>query len=235
MFSFFKRKKPQLLEDNPHLDNLLASLKIKTSKPELYLQSLRHKSVYESTFQNNERLEFLGDSILDSVIAEVLYEKFPQAKEGFLTQMRSRIVSRSNLNRLGISLGLDSFIEVQMERNVSDTSLSGNALEALIGAVYLDKGFQDANEFIRYKILAPYVDFNAIITLEHDPKSRIIEKAQKARKKVYFNTGLFEKGEPQSFKCTVVFDREEVSTAFGPSKKKAEQKAAAEALKSFAS
>lgn len=233
MFGFFKRKSTKLLEENPHLAALLMSLKIKTSKPELYLQSLRHKSVYESTYQNNERLEFLGDSILDSVVAEVLFEKFPQAKEGFLTQMRSRIVSRSNLNRLGIALGLNKHIEVRMERDVSETSLSGNALEAIIGAVYMDKGFDQANEFIRYKILAPYVDFNAIVKLEHDPKSRIIEKAQKERKKVYFNTGLVEKGEPQSFKCTVVFNGDEVATAFGSSKKKAEQKAAAEALKGF--
>lgn len=232
MFSFFK-KKSTVEKDNPHLEKLLSSLHIKTSKPELYLQSLRHKSVYESSFQNNERLEFLGDSILDSVIAEILYEKYPQAKEGFLTQIRSRIVSRSNLNKLGISLGLNKLIEAQMGREIQDTSLSGNALEALIGAVYLDKGFQYASDFIRNKLITPHIDFHHILTAEHDPKSRLIERAQKNRIKVFFHTSVHQKEEPQSFKCKVVLDGESVAEAYGPSKKKAEQNAASEALKKF--
>ena len=195
------------------------------------MQALRHKSVYESAFQNNERLEYLGDSILDAIVAQVLYEKFPQEKEGFLTQIRSRIVSRANLNRLGIALDLDQLLEVQMGGDVKDTSLSGNALEALIGAIYVDKGFLFTSEFIREKLLVPYIDFNAILTSEPDPKSRVIEFAQKSKIKVFFNTGLNHKEEPQEFKCTVVYGGQELAQAFGPSKKKAEQKAAAEALK----
>ena len=137
VFNFFKWGKSPIEKENPHVEKLLKSIGISTDKPELYLQALRHKSVYESSYQNNERLEFLGDSILDSVIAEILFEKFPQGKEGFLTQIRSRIVSRSSLNNLGFSLGLDKLIEAQMSRDVKETSLSGNALEALIGAIYL--------------------------------------------------------------------------------------------------
>tara|TARA_R110002050_G_scaffold221441_1_gene357326 strand:- start:125991 stop:126569 length:579 start_codon:yes stop_codon:yes gene_type:complete len=186
--------------------------------------------MYESSFENNERLEFLGDSILDAVVAEVLYEKFPQGKEGFLTQIRSRIVSRSRLNKLGIALQLDQLIEVQMSRNVKETSLSGNALEALIGAIYLDKGFAKTNLFIREQLLAAHIDFSQLLTQEPDPKSRVIETAQKNKVKVVFKTAIYNREDPQSFECKVVFDGEEIANAFGPSKKKAEQKAAAEAL-----
>lgn len=235
MFGFFNRKTAILEKENPHLRTLLKSLGIRTSKPELYLQALRHKSVYESSFQNNERLEFLGDSILDSVVAEVLYEKFPQGKEGFLTQIRSRIVSRSSLNNLGIALQLDRLIEVQMGREIKETSLSGNALEAVIGAYYLDKGFKATNKFIRNQILAPHVDFNTILTQEPDPKSRVIEKAQKNKVKVHFHTSIFQREEPQSFQSKVIFDGTEIASALGASKKKAEQKAAAEALKQIES
>ena len=230
MFSFFKWGKSPLEKENKHLETLLTSLKIKTVRPELYLQALRHKSVYESSFQNNERLEFLGDSILDSVVAEVLYEKFPQGKEGFLTQIRSRIVSRSNLNMLGISLQLDKLIEVQMGREIRETSLSGNALEALIGAIYLDKGFDSTNKFIRDQLIAPHINFDTILTQEPDPKSRVIERAQKSKVKVLFLTSISQKEEPQSFLSKVIFDGQEIASALGASKKKAEQGAAAEAL-----
>jgi len=230
VFNFFRWKKSSLEKENPHLVSLLESLRIKTSKPELYLQALRHKSVYESSFQNNERLEFLGDSILDSVVAEVLYEKFPQGKEGFLTQIRSRIVSRTSLNNLGIALNLHKLIEVQMSREIRETSLSGNALEALIGAIYLDKGFKSTNTFIRDHLLGPHINFSNLLTQEPDPKSRVIEKAQKQKVKVHFQTAIFQREEPQSFQSVVTFDGEEIASAFGASKKKAEQKAAAEVL-----
>jgi ribonuclease-3 len=230
VFSFFFWKKSKLEKDNPHLEELLHSINIRTSKPELYLQSLRHKSLYESSFENNERLEFLGDSILDSVVAEVLYEKFPQGKEGFLTQIRSRIVSRSSLNNLGIALHLHTLIEAQMSREIKETSLSGNALEALIGAIYLDQGFRKTNTFIREQILAPHIDFSNLLTQEPDPKSRIIEKAQKNKVKVNFLTSVHKKEEPYSFESKVIFNGEEIACAYGKSKKKAEQKAAAEAL-----
>ncbi len=231
MFGFFNWGKSTLEKENPNISKLLTSIGVKTSKAELYLQALRHKSVYESSFQNNERLEFLGDSILDSVVAEILFEKFPQAKEGFLTQIRARIVSRSSLNKLGFALGLDKLIEAQMSRDVKETSLAGNALEALIGAIYCDKGFEFTNKFIRDKIVGPHVHFDTILNHEPDPKSRIIEKAQKMKVKVTFKTHLFKKDEPQSFQSIVFFEGKEMAVANGSSKKKAEQKAAAEALK----
>lgn len=230
MFSFLNWGKSPLEKENPHVSKLLESIGFSTNRPELYLQALRHKSVYESSDENNERLEFLGDSILDSVIAEILFDKFPQAKEGFLTQIRSRIVSRSSLNNIGFALKLDGLIEAQTSRDVKETSLSGNALEALIGAIYIDKGFQFTSEFIRKKIIEPYVHFDAILAHEPDPKSRVIELAQKQKVKVRFDTVLFQKEDPQLFRSKVVFDEVEISSAKGSSKKKAEQKAAAKAL-----
>jgi len=230
VFSFFNWRKSPVEKENPNVSKLLNTIGLKTAKAELYLQALRHKSVYESSYENNERLEFLGDSILDSVVAEVLYEKFPQAKEGFLTQIRSRIVSRSSLNKLGFALGLDQLIDAQMSRDVKETSLAGNALEALIGAIYIDKGFTVVNTFIRKKLIEPHIHFDTILSHESDPKSRVIEYAQKKKVRVSFKTSLHQKEEPQSFKSTVVYDGDEIAFAFGPSKKKAEQKAAAEAI-----
>ena len=231
MFDFLFRKKSKLEQENPHLEQLFKIIKIKPRNPEVYLQALRHKSVYESSFQNNERLEFLGDSILDSVVAEVLYEKYPQAKEGFLTRIRSRIVSRTSLNNLGISLHLHKLLEVQMSREITETSLSGNALEALIGAIYIDQGFDRTNRFIREKLIEPYINFDSLLTQEPDPKSRLIEKSQKYKVRVVFKTAITKKEDPQSFVCTVIYNGEEIAEAFGQSKKKAEQKAAAEALR----
>ncbi|MFT4754408.1 MAG: ribonuclease-3 [Salibacteraceae bacterium] len=216
---------------NPHLTILFKSIGITTNRPELYLQALRHKSLYESAYQNNERLEFLGDSILDSVVAEILFAKFPQGKEGFLTQIRSRIVSRTSLNKLGFALGLDKLIEAQMSRDVKETSLSGNAMEAIIGAIYIDKGFKFTNQFIRKKLIEPHIHFDTVLTHESDPKSRVIEIGQKQKVRVDFQTALYQKEEPQSFQSKVMFDGQEISKALGLSKKKAEQKAAADALK----
>ena len=161
---------------------LLDILHIKSSQPELYLQALRHKSVYDSSYQNNERLEFLGDTILDSVVAEVLYKRFPQAKEGFLTQIKSRIVSRSNLNRIGIAIGLDDLLEVQMANEIRTTSLSGNALEALIGAIYLDRGYPYCKKFIYKRIINPYVDIEKLEGRIISYKSVLIEWCQKEKK-----------------------------------------------------
>lgn len=231
MFNFFFWKKSKLEQENPHLQELLKIIKIKPNNPEVYLQALRHKSVYESSFQNNERLEFLGDSILDSVVAEILYQKYPQAKEGFLTRIRSRIVSRTSLNNFGISLHLHELLEVQMSREITETSLSGNALEALIGAIYIDQGFGVTNEFIREKLIKPYINFDQLLTQEPDPKSRLIEKSQKYKVRVLFQTSILKNEDPQAFVCTVVYNGEEIAEAFGKSKKKAEQKAAAEALR----
>ena len=231
MFNFFFWKKSNLVKENSHLQKLLQIINIKPKDPAVYLQALRHKSVYESSFENNERLEFLGDSILDSVVAQVLYEKYPQAKEGFLTKIRSRIVSRTSLNNIGISLHLHELLEVQMSREITETSLSGNALEALIGAIYIDQGFDQTNKFIREKLLAPYINFDNLLTQEPDPKSRLIEKSQKYKVRVVFQTSILTKEDPQSFQCIVVYNGEEIAEAFGKSKKKAEQKAAAEALR----
>ena len=227
--------KSRSIEDQELRSELRKLLNFSPRRINKYKKAFTHRSVQMLDKNgipiNYERLEFLGDSILDSVVAEVLFAKFPQGKEGFLTQIRSRIVSRSSLNKLGFALGLDKLIEAQMSRDVKETSLSGNALEALIGAIYIDKGFKFTNQFIRKKLIEPHIHFDTILTHESDPKSRVIEKAQKQKVKVNFQTALYQKEEPQSFQSKVVFDGEEISKALGSSKKKAEQRAAAEALK----
>lgn len=230
MFRFFRLKSRFDNINPPHIATFIASIGIKTRQLHLFTQALRHKSIYDCIDQNNERLEFLGDAILDAVIAEILFDKFPDHDEGFLTQIRSRIVNRSSLNHLGMSLGLDSIIQAKTSREIKDTSLVGNALEALIGAIYRDKGYCYTYRFVQNKIIAPHIDFDDILHLEIDSKSRIIEFGQKKRIKIYFETVYSDPSEPDSFKCNVIVDEKRIAQSFGLSKKKAEQSAAAIAL-----
>src|SRR5690554_3403091 len=124
---------------------------------------------------NNERLEFLGDAILDAIIADILYKKFESKKEGFLTNMRSRIVQRDTLNKLGVELGLDKLL-VSSTRNVAhNTNIYGDALEALIAAIYLDQGYRVAKKFVFDTLIKEHLDMEDVVKKEVDFKSRLIE------------------------------------------------------------
>lgn len=231
MFGFFKRKKkPQNQAIPANTQSLLNAIGLSTTQPELYTQSLRHKSLFESIHSNNERLEFLGDSVLDIVVTEYLFNKFPEAKEGFLTRLRSRIVSRQSLNNIGITLGLHALIEAQMGRDIKETALSGNAFEALIGAIYLDKGLAATQEFLVEKVFETIIHFDDLLNTEIDHKSRLLEYCQKHQYPIEFNTEMIDRFQPL-FESTVEVNHEVLAKAEGPSKKKAEQNASAKALK----
>lgn len=171
----------------------------------LYRMAFRHKSASVVIKNNgngaknsNERMEFLGDAILGSVIATLLFQKYPFKDEGFLTEMRSKIVSRSNLNQLARKMGLDEFIEYDarmMGFNGKQSSMMGDAFEALIGAVYLDKGYRYTQNFILNRVIDPLVDIQKLEETEMNFKSRLIEWCQQFNKEVEFRVVKNEEGE----------------------------------------
>ncbi len=205
---------------------------------ELYKKAFRHLSASEkiqfTTLKNsNERLEFLGDAVLDMVIAEMVFKKFPFKGEGFLTEVRSKIVSRKQLSTMAMKIGITTFIEVEdvlaKNRHVM-SSLAGNALEALVGAIYLDKGYNATRKFVYKKLLKPHIDLDDIHNLHINYKSLVNQWAQKSKKQLDFKI-LTEKGDSKSgkFKIALVIDGEEIATAENYSKKNAEKIACAKA------
>lgn len=200
----------------------------------LYKQAFRHSSVANEIKQgvkdSNERLEFLGDAILGSVIAEHLFKIFPYKDEGFLTKMRSRIVSRSTLNQLAVKLGIDKFIESSLESSAKSFAMKGDAFEAMIGAIYLDKGYPATKKFILDRIVRNHIDMHEVETKETDFKSKLIEWVQKEKKDIRFN--LVEEigdGQDKQFVIEVVIDGEVFGRAQHFSKKRAEQLASEQA------
>ncbi len=155
-----------------------------------YKLACKHRSIAKSSANgykfSNERLEFLGDAILGSIVAEYLFKKFPYKDEGFLTEMRSRIVSRSNLNSLSRRLGLNQLIETHNESK-STNSIPGDAFEAFIGAIYLDKGYEFTREVIINKIINFHIDIEELISTEVNFKSKLIEWGQKNKLDINFN------------------------------------------------
>jgi ribonuclease-3 len=151
-----------------------------------------HKSATHESFNglkvNNERLEFLGDAILDAVAADYLFKRFPTKDEGFLTEMRSKLVSRASLNKLSQKMGIDTLIQLDgNSQNGSFRSFKGDAFEALIGAIYLDKGYKFTRKIIVERIIQHYFNIDELVNQEVNFKSRMIEWAQRMRKQIQFS------------------------------------------------
>lgn len=161
----------------------------KVSNLHLYKLAFRHKSANQDVNGvkiNNERLEYLGDAVLGSVIADYLFKKFPYKGEGFLTEMRSKIVCRANLNKLSRKMGLERLIESNMETRNSSKSMRGDAFEAFIGALYLDKGYEFSRKIIIKRIVNIHIDIDSLEFLDANFKSKLIEWAQKEKHDVEF-------------------------------------------------
>jgi len=201
----------------------------------LYKMAFRHKSVatvLKNTSKNsNERLEFLGDAILGSVVAEILFKIYPYKDEGFLTEMRSKIVSREHLNELGKDFNLVQFIESKVSPTHFGDNIHGNLCEAFIGAIYLDKGYPYCEKFIQEKIIKQYVDIERLEGKVISYKSLIIEWCQK--EKITFKFDIFEddgKEGVKYFGVKFLMDDQVISKARATSKKKAEETAAKRAF-----
>ncbi len=197
---------------------------------EYYKQALRHKSasnvIIKGVKDSNERLEFLGDAILSTVIANYLYNKFPLKDEGFLTKMRSRIVSRDSINRLSKKLGLPEFVETVKHNNIISKSYEGDALEALIGAVFMDFGYKKTEHFIVNRLVNIHLNMDEIEHTEIDFKSRVIEYSHKEKKSFEFVIDQEGgKGQSDYYKISLFIGSEKVSEGVGKSKKSAEQQA----------
>ena len=203
----------------------------------LYQMAFRHKSVAvaikEGVKNSNERLEFLGDAVLGSVIAELLFKLYPYKGEGFLTEMRSKIVSRANLNQLSRKLGLNEMIEYDkrlIHFSIKQGSLLGDAFEALVGAVYLDKGYVFTREFLLERIVKAHVDIHTLEMTETNFKSRLIEWCQHNNKEVAFEPTANPAGETTKlFSVRVMVDGEECGIGRDFNKKSAEKLAAEKA------
>ncbi len=179
---------------------------------------------------NNERLEFLGDSILDAVISDFLYHKYPNAKEGFMTEMRSKIVNGEKLKELARLIRLNEFIiQKGSVTKGAITKIHEDAFEALIGAIYVDKGFHCTYKFVKNNILDKYIDFEDLEDLNLNYKSQLIEWAQKIKKPVSF-VSKSDTDEIKCFSSKVIFDDNTIGIGKGHSKKEAEQNAAKEAI-----
>lgn len=196
---------------------------------EIYKLALIHRSASvtmpDGTSANNERLEFLGDAILEAIVSDFLFVEYPDQTEGFLTRFRSRIVSRSTLDDIACGIGINDAIIANFNGAYSNKHLSGNALEALIGAIYLDKGYDFANRFVISFMLKNHIDFNATIETDRDFKSRLIEWCQKSKRTIHFRTvhDVDSTVQHPTFISTIVIDGIDMGHGTGGSKKEAEQ------------
>ena len=202
-----------------------------------YQQALLHKSTsirsQKGSPINNERLEFLGDAILDAIVGDVVYRHFAGRREGFLTNTRSKIVQRETLNKLAVELGLDKLVKYSSRSSSHNSYMYGNAFEALIGAIYLDQGYDRCKQFMQEKIFGQYIDLDKMSRKEVNFKSKLIEWSQKNKVEVSFELieQLLDKQYNPIFHTEVRIEGLSAGTGTGYSKKESQQISAEAALK----
>lgn len=199
----------------------------------LYKLAFYHKSMLSnnpSTFYNNERLEYLGDAILSTIVAEYLFKKYPNKNEGFLTKMRSKIVKRKTLNDIASEMGLDVILSNYIQGKMSK-SMMGNAFEALIGAIYLESGYAKTKRYVINEILRKHIDIHQLESLDDNYKSRLLEYCQKHNHSIEYKLiSKYKFDKRDRFKVGVYLNGEEVAIAEDFNKKSAEQSASETAL-----
>jgi len=222
--------KSRSLEDQELRRELKKLLNFSPRNINKYKKAFTHRSVQMIDEKgipiNYERLEFLGDSILGSVIAAYLYKKVPTGSEGYLTQMRSKIVSREHLNELGKDLNLIRFVKSNIVQSNAGDNIHGNIFEALVGAIYTDRGYKFCQKFIHENVIVPYVDIEKLEGKITSYKGLIIEWCQKKKKKYKFETYEDSGNEPlKHFSVKISIDGEQIAKGRATSKKKAEEQA----------
>jgi ribonuclease-3 len=182
---------------------------------------------------NNERLEYLGDAILDAILSDFLFEKFTDSSEGFLTKIRARIVNGEMLNQIAVSMGIDKILVSNIGSAQSTKNLYGDAFEALIGSIFLDKGFRKTKKFFIKNVLSKYLDLNTIVKTDPDYKSLVFEWVQKHKANLIFTyKDEYDFDTKKSvFTTTLLIDKKEFGKGQGISKKEAEQEASNQAWK----
>lgn len=232
MFDFFKGPfRKRFGKDRKYYRMLDEIFGICPHNIELYKLALIHRSssqfMPDGTPINNERLEFLGDAVLETIISDYMFVEYPDASEGVLTQMRSKMVNRITLNSLCIKIGLAQHIQSNSGGSFVQKHLHGNALEAMIGAMYLDKGYNFTNRLV-IRMFSRHLDLDEMTNTETDFKSRLIEWCQKSKHTINFVTSFGEGSTSQHpvFRSVAVIDDLEVGYGIGESKKEAEQRAA---------
>ena len=209
---------------------LQKKLSIRTSNKAIYKEAFTHRSSNlknsEGEAINFERLEFLGDALLTSIIAEYLFQYYPLAKEGALTKLRAKIVSRVKLNQIGKEMGLFELAQISNHNKNFGDDIHGNLLESLIGALFIDRGYEKTKNYVIKKIIHPYVDMERLESLVLSYKAFLIEWGQKQKKEIEFVTeedaGVHSK---ISYTAQIFLDREPLVKSKALSKKKAEEKA----------
>lgn len=224
----FKSKTPS---DKQFISSIKNILGITPKNISIYKQAFIHSSKSSKNSvanYNNERLEFLGDAVLGSIVGDYLFKKFPNKDEGFLTQLRSKIVNRQHLHNLAIKFGIDSLLLANLTKEDKiKTSAYGDAFEALIGAIYLDRGYEVTRKFVVSSILKYHVDVELLMNTETDFKSQLQIYCQKNKKELVYKVIAEEqKGAKKYFKVQILIDDKEYETFEHFSKKIAEQKAA---------
>jgi len=227
LISYFKK--------SPFESNLRMLIGYRTANVLLFQTALNHRSVKESPTENNERLEFLGDAIISSVVAEYLFKKYPYKGEGFLTEMRSKMVNRQQLNNIAIQMGLRRLTQFnKMDGGLKSSQIFGNTLEALVGAIYLDKKYDFTKNWIVEKMIQPYLFMDDLEQIDINIKNKIIGWALKQGKQVDFVlAGEQLEGRRRLFTINVVLNGEVVASQKGYTKKDASQVAAQKAIEAL--
>lgn len=204
----------------------------RTSKMVLFHTAFNHRSLKDNPSENNERMEFLGDAIISSVVAEYLFKKYPYKGEGFLTEMRSKMVNRQQLNHIAIQMGLKRMTRFnKLDGGLKSSQIFGNTLEALVGAIYLDKQYNFTKKWIIEKMIQPYLFMDELEQIDINIKNKIIGWALKQGKQIDFvlaDETL--EGRRRLFTINIVIDGEVITSQKGFTKKDASQIAAQKAI-----
>lgn len=229
-FPFFNKKKSS--KDLDITRFVLIRFGYKLDDITYFNQAITHKSLLNQTADlSNERLEFLGDAVLDAVIAEYLFHRFPNEDEGYLTKIKSKVVSRKTLSEIGEQMELRTIIRYNKQRTINLATIEGNAFEALMGAIYLDGGYGAVKKSVENHIFRKYLDLNRVLEEEIDFKSKLFIWTQKKRLKLEFIVLKEENlGSNWSYTIGVLINETDYGRGFGSSKKMAEQAAAKETL-----
>ena len=234
------------MERDPYFCFFYSLLGFCPSDISLYRLALQHRSTHclkeinvvtNCRIKDNERLEFLGDAVLNAAVSDIIYRHFPEQKEGFLTCTRSKIVQRDTMNRIAKEMGIGRFLLAAQNISNFTANVYGNALEAIIGAIYLDQGYKRAKQFVWKKIIKPYLDLTEIAIEEINFKSHLLEWGQKYKIGITFSSVETPGRSAHNplFSTEVIVGSKVISTGVGSSKKESQQRAAEMALEKIRS